>query len=465
MVGYIVPEIVIGAFASLIILLNYTVANKKILGYLSLLAVVLAFFSLFKLPKMVAWGIYAVDDFSIVFKAVFLTVAFLVILSSLRSINKREGEYYSLLLMSLMGMLLLASSIDLLMLYVALELATVPSFILAGFFKNRQTSEAAMKYFVFAVVSSGLIVFGMSLLYGITGTTNIYEMINRLELNAVSILASLFLVAGFAFKMAAFPFHAWAPDVYQGSPTPISAFLSSASKKMGFLAVLRIFYVALSPVANYWALAFAILAALTMTYGNIVALTQKNVKRMLAYSSIGHAGYIIIALALLNTKVAVFAIAAALLHIFVHAVMKAGAFIAGIVAGENLDDYKGLGKRAPITALMLTILLLSLIGVPPLAGFLSKFYILLSAIYSGSGIGYILAVLLIVNSAISIFYYGRIISYMYWAKSDDEVKVNEPFSVTVALIIAAVLVIVIGLYPSEVVSYLQKAAESFVKGL
>ncbi len=465
MVGYIVPEIIIGAFASLIILLNYTVTQRKILGYLSLLAVALAFVSLFKLPRMTAWGIYAVDDFAIVFKAVFLTVAFLVILSSLKDINKREGEYYSLLLMSLMGMLLLASSIDLLMLYVALELATIPSFILAGFFRDKQTSEAAMKYFVFAVVSSGLIVFGMSLLYGLTGTTNIYEMINRLELNTVSILASLFLVAGFAFKMAAFPFHAWAPDVYQGSPTPISAFLSSASKKMGFLAVLRIFYIALSPIANYWALAFAILAALTMTYGNIVALSQTNIKRMLAYSSIGHAGYIIIALALLNTKVAIFAIAAALLHILVHAVMKAGAFIAGIVAGENIEDYKGLSKKAPITALMLTILLLSLIGVPPLAGFLSKFYILLSAIYAGGSVGYVLAVLLVVNSAISIFYYGRIISYMYWAKAENETKINEPLSVTLALIIAVILVIVIGLYPSEIVNYLQKAAESFVKGL
>ena len=195
MVGYIVPEIIIGAFASLIILLNYTVTQRKILGYLSLLAVALAFVSLFKLPRMTAWGIYAVDDFAIVFKAVFLTVAFLVILSSLKDINKREGEYYSLLLMSLMGMLLLASSIDLLMLYVALELATIPSFILAGFFRDKQTSEAAMKYFVFAVVSSGLIVFGMSLLYGLTGTTNIYEMINRLEFNTVSILASIFLTA------------------------------------------------------------------------------------------------------------------------------------------------------------------------------------------------------------------------------------------------------------------------------
>ncbi|WP_457555669.1 NADH-quinone oxidoreductase subunit N [Candidatus Pyrohabitans sp.] len=483
MLESLLPELIVAVFALAVIFIDMTLRedDREFLGYLSLAGVLLALAAVLMQTKEalqspvleagVFSGLMRIDLFAVFFKVVFLLVALMVVLGSIDATRKDryKGEYYSLVLFSTLGMMFAAMAVDLVLMFVAVELATISTFALAAYRKSRRTTEAAMKYFVVGAFSSGLIVFGMSLLYGLSGSTNLYEIAGAMgsgDLYWVQVLAMVFLIAGFGYKVAAVPFHMWAPDTYQGAPSPVSAFLAAATKKMAFVALLRIFVVALSAPAlvEKWALLFGILAAVTMTLGNVVALSQRNIKRMLAYSSIGQAGYVLIIFALLASGADVsLSVGAGLLHIFTHAIMKGGAFLVVAAAsyymiGSELEDFSNLGRRLPLTALSMTVFLLSLAGIPFFAGFVSKFMILTATVAAG-GWYLFLGILLVVNSVVSLYYYARVIRYMYFAGGKVR-REPEPALLTVALLLAALLVVYIGVFPDSFVSLSIDAAGS-----
>ncbi|MCD6484049.1 MAG: NADH-quinone oxidoreductase subunit N [Candidatus Odinarchaeota archaeon] len=397
------------------------------------------------------------DAYSYFFATVFLFVSFLVTLLSLKFMKEfeRQGLYYALLLLSTIGMTIVASTLDLIILVVGWELASMSAYGLVAIRRDEAISiEAALKYFITSVIGSGIALFGISLLFGLTGSVNLQQIyLVTSNLSGTDMILGYFAVAliisGFGFKMAIVPFHAWIPDTYSGAPTPVTTFLAAASKKMGFAAVLRILIVALMPFYDFWSLLFAVFAIITMTYGNLVALTQKTMKRLMAYSSISHAGYILIGI---TAIVSVSAQAGILLHIVMHALMKIVAFGAIMVVTyqlntDKIDDYAGLRKKAPITSFLLTITLFSLMGVPPLGGFLSKYLLFLGAVEAGWAW---LAILGVINSVISVFYYFNIIKKMYVDEPSEAVMASnrkEPLSYVVVLLIATILIVAFGVYP------------------
>ena len=397
------------------------------------------------------------DAYSYFFATVFLFVSFLVTLFSLKFMKEfeRQGLYYALLLLSTIGMTLVASTLDLIILVVGWELASMSAYGLVAIKRDEAVSiEAALKYFITSVIGFGITLFGISLLFGLTGSVNLQQIyLVTSNLSGSDMILGYFAVAliisGLGFKMAIVPFHAWIPDTYSGAPTPVTTFLAAASKKMGFAAVLRILIVALMPFYDFWALLFAVLAIITMTYGNVVALTQKTMKRLMAYSSISHAGYILIGI---TAIVSLSAQAGVLLHIVMHALMKIVAFGSIMVVTyqlntDKIDDYAGLRKRAPITSFLLTITLFSLMGIPPLGGFLSKYLLFLGAVEAGWAW---LAIIGVINSVISVFYYFNIIKKMYVDDPSEAVMASnkkEPLSYVVVLLIATILIVAFGLYP------------------
>ncbi len=421
--------------------------------------------------------LYRGDAFAVFFTIVFLIVGVLVNLASLQYMreNPNRDTYYLLLLTSLAGMSLIAFATDLLALFIAWELMSIPTYVLTGLVKDDPLSnEASLKFFILGIISSAFILYGISLIFGIFHTTNLYAIYSfistqagslGLASKAVLLLSSVTLIAGFGLKMAIVPFHMWIPDTYEGAPTTISALLSSASKKAGFAAGLRVLFIAVSVVQVDWMAAFAVLAVLTMTLGNIAALTQKNIKRLLAYSSIAQAGYILIGFAVpafVNGSASI-ALTGALLHILNHAVMTTGAFIAVAAVfyklhTVNLDDYAGLGRRMPLTAFTLTISLLALAGVPPLNGFWSKLYLFQGAVAGGL---WQLALIGFLNSAFSLAYYAWVIKRMYLDEGEGG-RVDEPWSFTSTLMIATVLIIGIGLLFSASFNYANSAAQTLL---
>lgn len=451
MIQYILPEIIVFIFGTICLFIGLTLKRENITRYVAAFGIILAIISLTMAGEskgLIFGGIYSLDNFAKIFKYIFLILTFFVVITSKKI--KNPGEYFFLIMLSLTGMLFLASSRDLLLLYISLETATLPTIVLSAINRDKISAETGVKYFTVAAVSSGLLLFGLSLIYGATGTLNIYEISK--SINYLALIGGMFTIAGLAFKMAIFPFHMWAPDVYQGSPTPVSAFLSAISKKMAFLAAFLIFYAALVNYANYWNIIFAILAIVTMIIGNLAALDQINVKRLFAYSSIGHAGYLLIGLAIKSP----IAITAAILHIITHGVAKIIAFISSYRVGENLDDYKGLYKREPILAIATIIALLSLIGVPPLAGFFSKLYLVIAAVQGGV-IGMILAISLIINSAISIFYYAKILLNIISEESSER---KEDYSISIPLIILAIFLVLFLLILPELIEMINSSLKA-----
>jgi proton-translocating NADH-quinone oxidoreductase chain N len=477
------PEALLIILAVLIVLLGALIKKGgKLTGYLSLIGLVasLGMVSttiLIPKPAIFFFDTISVDGLSQFFKVVFLTVSLLVVIASLSKYTNVPGgdEFYALLLMATVGMMVVSSSIDLVSLFVGFELASLSTYGLAAFDKTKKNLEAAMKYFIFGSVSSALMLFGFSLLYGMAGTTKIAD-IATVALGAFSpaiLVALIFVVAGFAFKMALVPFHMWAPDTYEGAPPLVSALLAAGSKKMGFAAAFRVIIVALIAVRLDWYLAFAILAAVTMTLGNLVACWQNNVRRILAYSSIAQAGYISIAFVVVGAapglangqSIAQIGIAGGLLLILAHALMKTGAFIgtAQVASGlgkdektdpDDISNYAGLGRRAPMTAFCMTVFMFALAGIPPTAGFVGKFVLFSSAIYAGL---VWLAALAILNSALSLYYYLRIINYMY-LKEPTGPKIAEPKGYAVALILTMLAVFWVGLLPQGFVNWAMQAA-------
>lgn len=446
-------------------------------------------------------GLFVIDNFSRFFAIIFLIVLLFVSTSSIDYMNSERnvGIYYILLMFATIGMMLVAAANDLLVLFVAWELGSLPVYVLAAFQKTRpETSESALKLFLIGAMSSAFILFGISLVYGIAGTTHIDGIITSFadttSYSPLHLLALMFLFVGFGYKMAAVPFHAWAVDVYQGTPTTITTFLAAGSKAMGFTAVFRIIIGGLieleflTEIDTVLSFLFAVLAILTMTLGNIVALVQDNIKRMLAYSSIAHAGYVLIALtavayspnsSLNETSeffIAKFSIAAAEMHILTHALMKIVAFTAVIVIAfsihsEKIEDYAGLRKKHPWLTFGLTIALLSLLGVPPLAGFVSKVLLFFAAIYADL---IWLAIIGIINSALSIFYYLRVIKVMIIDNPlEDDLKtrivpvekiapINIPLSYQATISVSVLLILIIGIFPAPFLDLALTAAQNLI---
>ena len=410
------------------------------------------------------------DAFGSFFAIAMLIVAIMTVAGSLNYMRKKSNPamYFSLILLSSIGMVLIAYSTDLVMLFVAWELMSIPTYILVGFNKkNPISNEAAIKYFLFGAMSSAIIIYGISIVYGITGSTNIGDVIQGFatldaEMLPLGLLAIGMFIAGFGFKMGLVPFHMWLPDTYEGAPPPITALLAAGTKKAGFAAALRVIIIGTVALNLDWTLVLGIIAVMTMTIGNIAAILQKNLVRMLAYSSIGHAGYILIGI-----SVAPFSgmgLQASLFHILNHAVMKGAAFIAvtGIVttlAVTHLDKLKGLGRKMPITALGLVISLLALAGVPPLNGFWSKLMLFGASIDAGSVLWWApwLAVAGVLNSALSLAYYGWIIRKMYF-EGETEKRVKEPTSIIAVMIFSIIFMVTIGVYPEPIIKFAEMAS-------
>jgi len=431
-------------------------------------------------------GLLVSDPLGNLFALLTVSVTLFVAAASLTLVpssgESNSAFYYSLLSFAALGMLLLAYSADLLMLFVAWELMSVPTYALAGFQKRREESnEAAVKYAVLGALSSAIILYAISLTYGLTGTTGIAQAVASLGsqlANPVAGLAVLLFIVGFGFKMSIVPFHMWAPDAYEGAPTPIATLFAAGTKKAGFVAAIRVVLAistvySLTPQGGLFTIPniFAVLALATMTLGNLAALTQKSMTRLLAYSSIAQVGYILIGFVIFSygqgnvsfAAQAQIGMTGALLHIVNHSVMKAAAFLgAGLVilklGSGGLDSFNGLGRRMPVTAFTMAIAFLALAGVPPLSGFWSKLLLFTSVL---DGPYAWLAVAGIVNSAMSMGYYGWVIKRMYMDEPMGDAKVEqEPFSFVVILGVLVALIVALGLFPGPAISFAQSAVPS-----
>jgi NADH-quinone oxidoreductase subunit N len=399
-------------------------------------------------------GMFALDAFSIYFKVLFiLAIAMVTLLSEefLRGSRYSSWEYYSLMAFALCGMMFMASGVHLATIYVGLELMSLSSYILAGYFKNEQKStEAAMKYFVLGAVSSAILLYGISLIYGVTGTLNLLEIarsMSTLVTNDALMFGIILLGAGLCFKIAAAPFHVWTPDVYEGAPTPITAFLSTASKAAAFAIFARIFYVGLHHFRLDWQFVLAAIAALSMIVGNLAAITQDNIKRLLAYSSIGHAGYVLLGI----LSVSEMGLRGVLVYSVIYVFATLGIWATVLMlekndyAGESVDDFEGLHRRAPFWAFAMIVFLLSLGGIPPTAGFIGKYFLFYAAV--GAGFGW-LAVLAVLMSAVSMFYYVRIIAAMYLRGDGREELVTSTGGLRVVAGVALLVTLFLGLWPA-----------------
>ena len=412
------------------------------------------------------------DTFGSLFAIAMLIVAMMTTVGSFNYMRNKPhtAVYFSLILLSTIGMVLIAYSTDLIMLLIAWELMSIPTYVLAGFIKkDPMSNEAALKYFLFGALASAIIIYGISIVYGITGSTNIGEVIQGFaaldsDMMPLALLAVAMFIAGFGFKMGLVPFHMWLPDAYEGSPPTIATLLAAGTKKAGFAAAIRVIVMGTIALNLEWTFALGIIAVMTMTVGNVAAIMQKNLARMLAYSSIGHAGYILIGLSI--APFSSIGLQGSLFHILNHAVMKGAAFIAvaGIVstlAIANIEKLKGLGRKMPITSLGLVISLLALAGVPPLNGFWSKLILFGAAIDAGPVAAWApwLAIAGVLNSALSLAYYGWIIRKMYF-EGETEKRVKEPKSIIAVMIFSIIFIVAIGVYPDPIIQFTESAVPS-----
>ena len=485
----LLPELVIAGGALLILVIDMAmhgipssrVRGDRLPGWLALGAIGSAMVAL--APSIgthttVARGLIAVDGFALFFKMLFLVAAALTVLMSARypDVDRtRPAEYYFLILSATLGMMFLAGGVDLITIFIGLETMAVAFYVLTGFIKwNRRSNEAAIKYFLLGTFSLGILLYGMSLLYGLSGATHLRSIASALasgDGGVMLLLAILLLVAGLGFKIAAVPFHMWAPDVYEGAPTPVTAFLSVGSKAASFAMLLRIFLEALpafhsgglgssfgAPVG--WSTVLSMVAVATMTVGNIAAMTQANIKRMLAYSSVAHAGYVLIGVVAGTSR----GITAALIYLMVYVFMQLGAFavVASLrrrdIIGDDLKDLSGLYASRPAAALAMLLFMLSLGGIPLTAGFMGKLWLFGAAVDAG----YIwLAVIGVANSAISLYYYVRVVVYMWVAEPDSSAAsyaMSRFLTAAIALCVAGTLLF--GLYPNMLFDFAARSASS-----
>lgn len=406
---------------------------------------------------------FIADRFSVFFKSLFYIAAILSILFSgnyLKVQGQSHSEYFIMLLFALCGMMIMVSATDLISVYVGLELLALSLYVLTGFLKhNERSNESALKYLILSAVSTCLMLYGVSLFYGLTGTTQldkIAETLSATNANSdpATVLATLFLIAGFAFKIAAAPFHMWAPDVYEGAPTPITAFMSVAPKAAGFAVLLRIFNHTLPQLDGIWLPVFTAIALATLTIGSLVALVQTNIKRLLAYSSIAHAGFALLGLIAGGESAA----SSVMLYLLIYTFMNLGIFAIVIAMqkvhgrGELIEDFAGLSKQHPLIALLMLLFLFSLTGIPPTAGFMAKLYIIVALVDAGF---ILLAVAAVLFSAIAAFFYLRIVMLMYMRDADQKIDLHLSYGVKFSLVVTGVVTLGVGILPRwffEVVS-------------
>src|SRR5499427_5356614 len=454
---YILPELVLTGGALVVLIADVLLPRgSKLLGWITLLAIAATAASLAPFTSThveVAHGLLAVDRVAVFFKVLFLGAAAITVLISMKYLEIERvspGEYYFLILCTTLGMMVMASGIDLISIFIGLETMAISFYILAGFIKpSERSNEAAVKYFLLGAFSLGILLYGMSLMYGLSGTTSLRAMATAFDpitRDSRLVLAVILVVAGVGFKIAAVPFHMWAPDVYEGAPTPITAFLSVGSKAASFAMLIRIFFEGLPSMSADWRLLFWVLSIVTMTVGNVAAVTQSNVKRMLAYSSIAHAGYVLMGIVAGTAR----GITATLVYLMIYSFMQLGAFAVVVllrrrdVGGEELKDFSGLHFRNPFAAFAMLLFMLSLGGIPPTAGFMGKFWLFSAAIDAHY---YGLALIGVLNSAISLYYYIRIVVFMYLKRDAAGTEPSTSPAIAVVLGVAVVATLVLGVYP------------------
>jgi NADH-quinone oxidoreductase subunit N len=466
------PEIVLSLAGTLLMILDPLFAKKlpKLFGHLAIAGFLLAMVGAIaanSVPGHAFSDLLVVDGFATFFRVLVLGIGVLSVLSSYKYLDKEHaetGEYHALLLFSVAGQCLMVAANDLIMIFIGLEISSIATYILAGYLRNdKRNNEAALKYFLLGSFATGFLLYGVAIVYGITGTTKLDQI--REALNApgtslamVSIAAALMIV-GLGFKVSGAPFQMWAPDVYQGAPTPVSAFMATAPKAAAFAIFVRIFMTSFQQIAGGWEPLIWISALLSMTIGNFGALTQTNLKRMLAYSSIAHAGYILVALAARSEL----GTAAVMFYLAAYALMNIGAFAVIIhIAGKGerhlqIGDLAGLAQKQPFTAALLTVFLLSFIGVPLTGGFLGKFYIFRAAVQSDL---IWLAVLGMLNSAVAAYYYLRLLVVMYMHEPGEVVNALEPIGpgLRAALILPALGTFFLGVLPNTVLAFARSSS-------
>jgi NADH-quinone oxidoreductase subunit N len=477
----LLPELVVIGTACLILVLDPILAasKKDLLAWLTLaaLAVCLGLTSSQLTGKQYAFSnMVVVDSYGGFWKLLLYTVTGLTVLLSLAYLKAERlniGEYYGFILLALAGMMVMVSGADLLTIYLGTELMSLSLYVMAGLKRTDARSlEASAKYFVLGAFSSGILLYGISLLFGLTGSTRLPVIAEAIAAqgtdNPMLSLSLVLLAVGFGFKMAVVPFHMWTPDVYQGAPTSVTAFMAVASKAASFGAFLRVFVEGLGGVSGDWSTLFTVICLVTLALGNLVAIVQTNIKRMLAYSSIAHAGYALIGVVVAGKSGATAAstgLPSVLLYLAIYSFMTLGAFaLVGMLRKEglesdNIEDYAGLAKRDPLAAFFMLIFLVSLAGIPPTAGFIGKFYLFMAAVNGGMAW---LAVVAVIFAAISAFYYLRIVMVMYMREPDDAAASHSRLETSPALsfVLACALagVVFLGLFPNGLWSLASQAA-------
>ena len=476
----ILPVVIIVGWAILLMMVDLFLPADKTrwLAWLSLIGIALAF-----IQNIGLWGydkgtfipeggtpMVMVDNYSVFLNGIFLVTAFLTVLISVNYLKKagiERGEYYYLMLFSISGMMLMGMANDLILVFLALELLSIPLYVLAGFARPRLDSEeSAMKYFLLGAFASSFLVFGIALVYGATGTTSLPEILDNLGPgNSLALAGAALILVGLAFKVAAVPFHMWTPDVYEGAPTSVTAFMSVGAKVAGFAAMIRILLYALPELSDAWVPVLAVMAALTLILGNVVALAQRNVKRMLAYSSIAHAGFIMMAVAAAGNGSEA-GISAALFYMVAYLFTNLGAFAVVITVerrqgqGVMLDDYKGLSKRNFWLAVVLALFMLSLTGIPPTAGFMAKFSVFGAVIDADMNW---LAIIGVITSVASAYFYMRLVFYSFMYEGVDQSALKVRPAMAVALVVAVVVTLILGLAPNSMIELTREAVFSSVQ--
>ncbi len=468
------PELVILFFAIFILVVDPSLERGKkiITAHLSWIAVALAFvanLSLWDFQATTFSGMFLVDNYASFFKMIFLVGSFLIILVSISYLKREDlvhGEYFSLILFSTLGMMLLASGFDLVVIFLGLEIMSVSLYVLVGFKRHDlKSNEASLKYFLMGAFASGFLLYGIVLLYASAGSTNLEQIVRSIASsdagpNLMTVAGAGLLLVGFGFKIASVPFHMWVPDVYQGAPTPITAFISAGPKAAGFAALLRVFLFSFARIELDWVTIVWIMSVLTMTAGNVIAIAQSDIKRMLAYSSIAHAGYVLVALVAGGAN----GVSSALFYLLAYTFMNVGAFTVVILLGrkgeENttLNDYSGLMSRSPVLAVLMSVFMFSLAGFPPTAGFMGKFYVFSAAIRSG----FIWLVIIgVMNSLISVYYYLRIVVLMFMRPPQPEAaRVPVALGASLVLLITLWGVLHLGILPNSFLALAQASVSS-----
>ena len=456
----LVPELTLICTGLILMLLDLVVKRKEVVAIVGIVGTLAAMIATYKLymfvPQHTFFDMFVMDGYSNFFKLIFYLNIILTICISVRYLEIEKaayGEYYALLIFATSGMMIMTSAADLIVLYLGLELMALSTYILVGLMRKQpRSNEAALKYFFLGAFSSGFLLYGISITYGLTGSTNLKEIAHAVySLNItgdpILYLAMIFIIVAFGFKIALVPFHMWAPDVYEGAPTSITAFMSVGPKAAGFAVLGRVLFDAFGGMQVQWSTILIPMSVLTMAVGSIIALSQTNIKRMLAYSSIAHAGYMLMGIIAGSTE----GLTSMATYLMIYTFMNIGAFAIVIMlrregfSGENIEDYMGLAKSHPVPAALMLVFMFSLTGIPPTAGFIGKFYVFMEVINAGYTY---LAIIAVVFSAISAFFYLRIVVYMYMKDPKEEVVLTNSPSMSFALVLTSVAILILGVFPT-----------------